>query len=288
MGYWDARGTPPGVDDNDLLFHYERRAPVQYDIPAPNDTYIVTLYFANSFSGTAGTGRRGFHVYIEDVPQAGFEHCENSGKTITGRLLKNPFFGADSIYDPVDAAERLYSSNPCNFAACAPNGVVSTNDPDRDRIPASEECGNAAASALRYEVEITDGKISIGFTPPIPADGEPTSPDNNPKVSGISIKKKKTGPDKPVFHRGDSDGNKELQLTDAVRILGVLFLGQGVINCFDAADADDNGDLQLTDAVRILGVLFLGQGVIPAPGPTTEPCGPDPTDDALECAEYSC
>jgi hypothetical protein len=69
-----------------------------------------------------------------------------------------------------------------------------------------------------------------------------------------------------TFHRGDADDNGQLQLTDAIRILGVLFLGQGVITCTDAADADDNGSLQLTDAIRVLGVLFLGQGTIPAPG----------------------
>jgi PKD repeat protein len=89
-----------------------------------------------------------------------------------------------------------------------------------------------------------------------------------------------------TFHRGDADSNGQLQLTDAIRILGVLFLGQGSISCMDAADADDNGSLQLTDAIRILGVLFLGQGVIPAPGPTSEPCGGDPTADALDCADY--
>jgi hypothetical protein len=88
------------------------------------------------------------------------------------------------------------------------------------------------------------------------------------------------------FHRGDSDSNGQLQLTDAIRILGVLFLGQGSIGCLDAADSDDNGDLQLTDAIRILGVLFLGQGSIPAPGPTSDPCGIDPTQDDLDCADY--
>jgi len=92
---------------------------------------------------------------------------------------------------------------------------------------------------------------------------------------------------KPSFHRGDADENGELQLTDAIRILGVLFLGQGTIPCLDASDADDNGELQLTDAIRILGVLFLGQGTIPAPGPTTDPCGQDPTDDALDCGTYT-
>ena len=87
-----------------------------------------------------------------------------------------------------------------------------------------------------------------------------------------------------LFVRGDSDGNGQLQLTDAIRILGVLFLGQGSIDCLDAADSDDNGSIQLTDAIRILGVLFLGQGTIPPPNA----CGADATQDGLEpgCASY--
>jgi hypothetical protein len=95
-------------------------------------------------------------------------------------------------------------------------------------------------------------------------------------------------PPTPPFHRGDADGNGQLQLTDAVRVLNVLFLGTGVLLCTDAADADDNGQIQLTDAVRVLNVLFLGTGTIPNPGPPSEACGPDPTEeDALDCGEYT-
>lgn len=88
------------------------------------------------------------------------------------------------------------------------------------------------------------------------------------------------------FHRGDADLNGTVQLTDAVRVLNYLFLGNGEIACQDAADSDDNGQIQLTDAVRVLNYLFLGTGEIPAPGPTDSPCGQDPTDDALTCASY--
>jgi hypothetical protein len=96
----------------------------------------------------------------------------------------------------------------------------------------------------------------------------------------------------PIFHRGDSDNNGSLQLTDAVRILNFLFLGTGQIDCMDAADADNNGTVQLTDAVRILNVLFLGVGSIPDPGPPgasfgNKPCGPDPDDKHLGCQRYN-
>ncbi|MBI4604603.1 MAG: hypothetical protein HY721_21795 [Planctomycetes bacterium] len=94
-------------------------------------------------------------------------------------------------------------------------------------------------------------------------------------------------PPAPVFHRGDADENRSLQLTDAVRILGNLYLGQGELPCADAADANDDGALDISDAVRILGFIFMGD-VSPAPPgpPGFESCGPDPTPDFLDCAEY--
>ena len=92
----------------------------------------------------------------------------------------------------------------------------------------------------------------------------------------------------PVFHRGDADDNGSLQLTDALKILSYLYLGQAEPTCFDAADADDNGQLQLTDALRVLGFLFLGQTPPAPPGPPGEACGLDPTtDDPLGCSNYS-
>ncbi|MBI4600939.1 MAG: hypothetical protein HY721_03175 [Planctomycetes bacterium] len=100
-------------------------------------------------------------------------------------------------------------------------------------------------------------------------------------------------PPDPAFHRGDADQNAKLELTDAIQVLGYLFLGSAtrVPECFDAADADDNGELQLTDAIKILGYLFLGSGPPPSPGPPPDPCGPDPTADQYansECAYAGC
>ncbi|MBI4601691.1 MAG: hypothetical protein HY721_07005 [Planctomycetes bacterium] len=96
---------------------------------------------------------------------------------------------------------------------------------------------------------------------------------------------------KPKYHRGDADDNGRLELTDAIRILGFLFLGAASPTCMDAADADDNGKVELTDAIRDLGYLFLGAAAPAPPGPPPEVCGPDPTpEDAagdLGCASYT-
>ncbi|HVR73989.1 MAG TPA: hypothetical protein VMT52_06630, partial [Planctomycetota bacterium] len=91
-----------------------------------------------------------------------------------------------------------------------------------------------------------------------------------------------------IFHRGDADDNGSIQLTDALRVLGYLFLGGEEPTCVEAFDADDNGQVQLTDALRILGFLFLG-GLEPAPpGPPGSPCGPDPEGSPdLGCTSYT-
>ena len=87
------------------------------------------------------------------------------------------------------------------------------------------------------------------------------------------------------FSRGDVDVDGDLTLGDAVAILGWLFLGDLELDCRDAADSDDNGAVELTDAVRILQFLFLGSGALPPPGPR---CDEDPTDDRLDCRDFSC
>lgn len=92
----------------------------------------------------------------------------------------------------------------------------------------------------------------------------------------------------PRFRRGDSDGTGSLDLTDAVRILGFLFLGQGTLDCLEAADSDDNGGIELTDAVRILNYLFQGAAAPPSPGPPPGPCGVDPPESGenIGCDRY--
>ncbi|MBI4603551.1 MAG: FG-GAP repeat protein, partial [Planctomycetes bacterium] len=87
---------------------------------------------------------------------------------------------------------------------------------------------------------------------------------------------------RPHFRRGAVRGEERPDISDAIRLLGYLFLGAATPACLDAADADDSGSLELTDAVRILGYLFLGGEAPPAPGPLE--CGPDPTQDDLGCA----
>ena len=77
------------------------------------------------------------------------------------------------------------------------------------------------------------------------------------------------------FRRGDHDGSGLADITDALNLLGFLFLGTTPPICLDASDFDNSGAADITDALILLGHLFLGSpNALPAPGTTV--CGLDP------------
>ena len=82
------------------------------------------------------------------------------------------------------------------------------------------------------------------------------------------------------FVRGDVDLSMRLDVSDAVKILNMLFNGSVDIVCLDAADANDSGELDVSDPVYIIFHLFLGG---PAPRPPYPDEGLDPTQDGLGC-----
>jgi hypothetical protein len=89
------------------------------------------------------------------------------------------------------------------------------------------------------------------------------------------------GGNEPHFRRGWVNEDDRMDLSDAVTVLGYLFLGAPTaLDCDKSADADDNGKLDITDAVRILGHLFLGDA---PPEPPFAECGVDPTLDEIGC-----
>jgi len=83
------------------------------------------------------------------------------------------------------------------------------------------------------------------------------------------------------FIRGDANGSGNLNIADAIYILGYLFGGGPEPACLDAADADDDGKVRINDVIYLLGFLFAESPQPPPPFP--EP-GPDPTPDGLPCA----
>ena len=88
-----------------------------------------------------------------------------------------------------------------------------------------------------------------------------------------------------TFVRADVNSDGGVDLSDAISILGHLFLGEGDPSCMDAADTNDDGQVDITDAVFLLGSIFLGEGRIPEPNPQ---CGVDPSEDELVCGSSRC
>jgi phosphatidylethanolamine-binding protein (PEBP) family uncharacterized protein len=82
------------------------------------------------------------------------------------------------------------------------------------------------------------------------------------------------------FRRGDSNDDGTTDVSDALEILGFLFLGNTMNDCADAADVNDDGVVDISDPVRLLGYLFLGSEHPPDPFAA---CGGDSTGDELDC-----
>jgi hypothetical protein len=85
----------------------------------------------------------------------------------------------------------------------------------------------------------------------------------------------------PEFVRGDTSGDGEFDVLDAITLLGHIFRRE-TVGCSKAGDTNDDGRLNLLDAIMIVSGLF-GRGDLPvAPFPG---CGQDPTADTLTCSE---
>ena len=67
------------------------------------------------------------------------------------------------------------------------------------------------------------------------------------------------GPPPEIFRRGDVEPDGTVLISDAIRTLGFLFLGDAELPCPDAADWNDDGRLDISDPVGMLGWLFLGE-----------------------------
>ena len=67
--------------------------------------------------------------------------------------------------------------------------------------------------------------------------------------------------DAPTPRRGDVNSSGDLDITDAVRIFGILFVGDPPAACDAVADANADGVVNLSDGVFLLGFLFAGGDV---------------------------
>ena len=85
-----------------------------------------------------------------------------------------------------------------------------------------------------------------------------------------------------IFVRGDANIDRLLDISDPVKILLYLFVGDGPLSCEDAADANDDGQIDVSDAVTLLNALFGQSSSIRLSNQMVT----DATPDALGCAQY--
>ena len=67
------------------------------------------------------------------------------------------------------------------------------------------------------------------------------------------------------FIRGDANLDGQVDISDPVALLGILFLGNPDPGCADSQDANDSGETDISDAVFTLAYLFSGGRLPPAP-----------------------
>ena len=71
-----------------------------------------------------------------------------------------------------------------------------------------------------------------------------------------------------MWVRGDSNGDGIIDISDPIRLLGRLFLGEPTAEtCPLAVDVNADGALDISDPIVLLGFLFMGNMVIPPPNP---------------------
>ena len=135
---------------------------------------------------------------------------------------------------------------------------------------------STAGSPLTFTDTLGNPPVSVEVT----VDGQAVTP--NLLDGAVQL-----GPSTGNFVRGDCNLDSNIDLADAIFLLGALFPGPGgpqVPLCDDGCDGNDDGAINLADAITILGALFGMTAPLPAP----DVCGPDPTLDGLGCLSSPC
>jgi hypothetical protein len=150
-------------------------------------------------------------------------------------------------------------------------------------LSAAEPQGEADQTAtLRFQEGL------VGTAGPVPfvvAVWGQTAPACNVDRAGVTVIFRKSL-DAP-FRRGDANKDGGVNMSDAIWILNALFSGGPQTECNDAADVNDSGAADISDPVYLSNFLFFGTASAP-PSPGHTACGPDPTEDALDCIASSC
>ena len=214
---------------------------------------------------------------------AGASDCDDDGVIDSCQLASNDCDN-NGVHDTCDIQAGTHID--CNF-----NGV-----PDVCEVAAgtAEDCNSntlldeceidlGIADDCNGNGSIDDCEIDAGTVPDCNSNNIPDSCDI---ASGVESDNNANGiPDNCElisFRRGDSNSDGDINIADAVNMLGFLFNNDPSPGCLDTADCNDDGSLDISDPVALLSYLF-GSLSLPPPGAN---CGADPTTDTLTCDSY--
>lgn len=87
-----------------------------------------------------------------------------------------------------------------------------------------------------------------------------------------------------LYLPGDTNGDLQVNISDAIQLLGYLFLGSEM-RCPLSGDTNADEKLDVSDGVALLNYLFLGSRQPPPPFPG---CGEVPQGKAIPCGSTAC
>ncbi len=119
------------------------------------------------------------------------------------------------------------------------------------------------ADGLGYSIELTEVADARDNDPGHNWRRSPALGGSPGEIEGITVEPEP----RSFFTRGDVDADGGVTVTDAIRVLGFLFLGLETPACEASMDVDGDSRVQLTDAVYLLAYLFEGDLSLPSPGP---------------------
>jgi CD109 antigen len=220
-------------------------------LPPPRDMAIEVVYDAQG-------------IEVDDIVEVIVRVKYTGPKKETGMTLVD--VGVPTGFEPVRASlDALVSSKAASRVEVAGRKVILYLD----------GLVHDTGLELRFQVKAL---YPVRAEPPISRIYEYYDPEVQAVTRGPGLVV--TSPAPRNFVRGDLNGDGTVDLSDAVGILGYLFLGETVPTCLDAGDVNDDGSIEITDSILLLNHLFLGGPPPLAPFPAA---GPDPTEDSLDC-----
>ncbi len=164
----------------------------------------------------------------------------------------------------------------------AASTLVDTTDPQAGFLPPNENKSGIGAGSVSFSTRVlgnAPGGTEVPNTATIQFDIAGPMISTKPIVNQIE-------PCGAIpFRRGDTNGlGEEVDISDAITVLGFLFNGTAELGCKRAADVQNDGSIDLSDAIFILQFLFNGGEPIPPPNACDDAAAFEPS--PLHCCEY--